>query len=88
MLYNILHGNAPNYLLQPITDASVSHSYTTRFCDLVPVPRFRTNLKQNSFYVKVSQDYNLLPEYIRNSRSLVTFKYKVKVFLLNAQGTQ
>ena len=48
-------------------------------------PKFRLDLKKNSYNVRVISKWNSLPLHIRESKSLSTFKQNVKSYLLTKQ---
>ncbi len=78
-IYKILNGDAPSYLLDEIMSIQTIHGYATRNEGL-PIPRFRTKLKQNSFFVKSIGSYNALPTSVVNSPSLQSFKINFKKY--------
>ena len=48
-------------------------------------PKFKLDLKKNSYSVRVISKWNSLPLSIRESKSLDTFKQNVKSYLLTKQ---
>ena len=75
-----MYGLAPNYLnnLIPPTVGS-SSTYNLRRPNNLRTIACRTSLYSNSFLPDVINDWNDLPDEIRNAESLSSFKYRLKL---------
>ncbi len=80
----IADSHFPNYLSNPINNLTVQHGYSTRSVAL-PTPTFSRSIKEKSFYVNFVSHFNQLPDYIKHSQSVLSFKNKLKLFLLEKQ---
>ena len=76
IFYKMIYGLAPNYLnnLIPPTVGS-SSTYNLRRPNNLRTIACRTSLYSNSFLPAVINDWNYLPDEIRNAESLSSFKY-------------
>ena len=63
------------------------HNYNTRDSNLLRIPFTRLHKFTNSFLSKGIHMWNLIPERIKSSRSLDTFKIKVKRHILETKTT-
>ena len=59
------------------------HSYNTRHASFYRLPLCRTNIRQFSISFQGPKFFNTLSSEIKNSLSLMSFKYKLKDFLIN-----
>ena len=62
-------------------------SKTTRSVEhkLLVVPKFRLDIKKNSFCVRATQEWNKIPKQIRESETLSIFKKNIKTYLSSYQ---
>ena len=67
---------------------STIHSYSTRNSNNLEIPRYNKATSQSSFLFQSAKEWNIIPENIRNSSSLASFKSNLRRFyckpLLNA----
>ena len=75
----IFHNNPGKYI-EPFR---LNHQHNTRNVNDLRPPRFLSTLAQNSFFVQGPLNYNNLPANIKEIRSPVTFKKKLKEHLLS-----
>ena len=77
-MYNIRKMPA-NYdiSLRPRSMSSI-HSYETR--NSIAIPRYNKTTSQSSFLYQSAKEWNLIPECIKNSRSLASFKGNLRRF--------
>jgi len=61
-----------------ITRNSSFHSYQTRRSNDLHLPRVRTSWGKHTFIYQASKDWNNLDNDIKNSKSLSSFKTKLK----------
>ena len=66
-----------------LTLATPDHQYLTRNRDLLIVPQHRTTLQANSFSIQGIRTWNDIPNGIKESRTLNSFKIKIKKFLIS-----
>ena len=59
------------------------HSYNTRHASFYRLPLCRTNIRQFSISFQGPKFFNTLSSEIKNSQTLMSFKYKLKDFLIN-----
>ena len=80
LFYEMMYGLAPNYLnnLIPPTVGS-SSTYNLRRQNNLRTIACRTSLYSDSFLPAVINDWNYLPDEIRNSESLSPFKYRLNL---------
>ena len=83
--HKIVQTKAPMYLHQKMI---TSHPYQTRqatdgFIRFGEQCDARRELTRSGFCYKGTQDYNLIPAEIRASRTVQTFKYKLKKWVEN-----
>lgn len=78
-MYKILNRLSPDYLFE-LTPPQVQNvsNYPLRNRSNFRVPRARTQLMNNSFIPATLRQWNALDLELRNSRTLVTFKSKIK----------
>lgn len=85
-IYEII--NNPSNIPEPFQDyviqASKVHNYNTRYANKQNLqrPRARTNYGSHTFKFISSKIWETVPDYIKNSRSLFSFKNTYKAFLL------
>ena len=86
IMYKCTTGNAPNYLTDHFVYASDVHDHHTRqvSAEALHVPFAHTQYYQRSLAVAGPTLWNALPEHIRHSQSLPTFKYQYKRYLLTS----
>ena len=83
MIYKILHGFAPNYLRDTFTLIHEIHNVNTRRCNnsiyINKTISSRIHRKAYTFYM--AKIYNEIPENIRNSISVNSFKCSINKYL-------
>ena len=67
---------------------STIHSYSTRNSNNLEIPRYNKATSQSSFLFQSAKEWNLIPEYIRNSSSLASFKSNLRRFYCNLYWMQ
>ena len=79
-IFNCIHGNAPQNLVNSIVMACEVHDVNTRLANSfnVVVPEYRTEIYKRSFIYRASIVWNELPESIKECNNLADFKCKVK----------
>ena len=79
-IFNCIHGNAPQNLVNSIVMACEVHDVNTRLANSfnVVVPEYRTEFYKRSFIYRASIVWNGLPESIKDCNNLVHFKRQVK----------
>lgn len=80
LIFNIKHGNVPEYLSNNVVLVEQTHNINTRNRHNFKLPLFRTEIdKQNIFY-KGLKGYNELPLEIKNCNEILVFKAKLYEF--------
>lgn len=84
-MYKILNSKAPNYLIDSITLTSEIHAVNTRQVNnTIWIGKdTKSKIHRNSFRFYISRLYNLIPENIKNCKSVKSFKNNLTKFLLN-----
>lgn len=82
LIYKINLHHEPTYLFSKLLRGSNVHGCNTRHCDLYTVPRHRTTEFQRSFSYNAAKIYNKLPQDIKASPSLISFRKNLKKYLL------
>ena len=84
LIYKILHGLAPNYLRDTFTLVSEIHSVNTRTSNnnIWIKKNTKTKLHRNSYTFEMANIYNKIPEDIKNSVSVISFKKQIGQLLL------
>ena len=85
LIYKILHNLAPNYLQDTFTLVSDIHNVNTRHSNNnIWIPKTITSkIHRNAFTFEMAKIYNQIPENIKNSVSVNSFKNKIGVLLMN-----
>ncbi len=74
-MYKIVHGLSPNYLLELLPPTTAERNpYAIRERDMYTLIPSRTEAFRNSYIPNTIRDWNILPEDIRNSPSVQSFK--------------
>ena len=87
LIFKCLNDEAPSYLIEKTNYISQSNHYQLRSAvsgDLC-VPKSKTELFKKSFCFSGPSTWNSLPVSVRNSKSIVVFKNKLKSYLLHKQ---
>ena len=87
MMYKILHGLAPNYLQDMFTLQNEVHNVNTRGSqnDQIWIDKsIKSKIHRSSFRFYAPCNYNALPSYIRNCKSVNSFKTNLIKFLKNS----
>ena len=81
-MYNCIHGNAPQHLVNSIVMACDAHEINTRLSNMLNVilPECQSQLFNRSFMYRASIVWNTLPEELKDCTTLDLFKSKVKVY--------
>ena len=85
-LFKIKHGLAPRYLSRNIVSVSDTHSHNTRGCSSNFHVSKSLAATPSAFAFSCVRQWNDLPNHIKSIDSLVTFKQKLKEFLLSSYG--
>ena len=85
LLFKIINGQAPDYLIDLFTLISeISNRSTRSYPNNIWIPNEHLSaIHRKSFRFCIPQIWNNLPESIKNSKSLYTFKKHLKTALLN-----
>ena len=82
MVFKCRNGLAPPYLIDSFNANSFNHSYSTRNSSKLRIPMARTEYYHRSFLISGCNAWNILPDYIRKSVSLNSFKFNMFKYLL------
>ena len=87
MIYKILHGLAPNYLSDSFTLSSEIHNINTRRAntDIYINKSIKSKLHRKAYTCYMAKIYNSIPEYIKLSVSVNSFKLKLKEHILSGK---
>ena len=78
-MFKIINGLSPNYLQQLLPQTRLDRNpYVVRGGNLFTNFLCRTETFRNSYLPSTVRDWNLLPEDLKNSASVASFKYKLK----------
>lgn len=86
MMYKILHGLAPNYLSDLFSYQNEIHNVNTRGSSDHQVwidKSIKSKIHRDSFRYHTPCQYNKLPKYIRECKSVNSFKSNLAKFLKN-----
>lgn len=78
VIYKIKHGLWPHHLLEDLTFVQDIHNYETRSRGNFYVDTVNTSYSQNNLFHKGLIEYNELPDDVKNSESLLSFKKKCR----------
>lgn len=89
LIYKILHGLAPNYLLDSFTLVNQIHNVNTRRANscIYINKNISSKIHRKAYTFEMSQIYNNIPEDIRQSKSVDIFKNKIGDLLLKGNLT-
>ena len=82
-LFKVRTGLSPSYLANGFTDVSAVHGYNLRQCE-INFSLARCFLPVGTFQRTVIQEWNALPLYLKEIRSLSNFKSRLKCYLQSA----
>ncbi|XP_037787080.1 uncharacterized protein LOC119582723 [Penaeus monodon] len=82
LVFKILRQQLPHWLF-PLPNVSDGHGLGTRQSNDLLVPRTFTYIGKKSFHVRGPLLWNSLPQSLKDVESIISFKKKLKVFLLN-----
>ena len=82
-MYSFITGNLPTKFDSFFSVNKCIHSYNTRYASFFRLPLCRTNISQFSISFQGPKFFNTLSSEIKNSPTLMSFKYKLKDFLIN-----
>ena len=83
-MFKILRMNDMPFLLQEIHDLLIFHRYPTRTRANLQPPFPRVNAVKYNFLYQAITNWNIIPENIKSSKSLFTFKMKYKKWLISS----
>ena len=86
MFYKCIHGLVPNYLSHNITLANDEHRRCTRFsvANNVIVPKHRTTFYSKQFFTSGAQDWNNLPNPLKDIQNFNSFRDKLVDYFWNS----
>lgn len=76
-IFNIKHGNVPEYLNKNIVLIEHTHNINTRNKHNFKLPFFRTEIDQQNIFYKGLKSYNDLPMDIKSCNQITGFKTKL-----------
>ncbi len=82
MVFKCRNGLTPPYLIDSFNANSFSHFYSTRNSSKLRIPRARTEYYHRSFLIFGYNAWNNLPDYMRNSVALNSFKFNMFNYIL------
>ncbi len=82
MVFKRRNSLAPLYLIDSFNSNIVYHSYSTRNSYKLRIPIVRTEYYGRSFLISGCNAWNNIPDYIRSSVSLNSFKFNMFKYLL------
>ena len=82
-VYNILNTNQFPVFKEKITHSAVTHGHNTRNHTLIRTPFERLQKCINSFFINGIKVYNNVSQFVKNSRTLISFKVRMKNWLLH-----
>ena len=85
LVYKILKGLAPHYLQDTFTLVNEIHNVNTRNrnCNIYIDKNIKSKIHRNSYTCYMAKIFNLLPENIKNSKSVNTFKSNLHKHIFN-----
>ena len=86
LMFKILNGLAPEYLRDTVTMVSELHERNTRANtnkNIWICKNVKSKIRRSSFAFYAAKSFNEIPENIKNSKSVQTFKNKLMKFLLS-----
>ena len=83
MAYKIMNKLCPNSLQGKFTMRSQISAHATRNCQDIDVPKRNLEFSKKSFLYSGNKLWNDIPLDIRNSPTVLTFKKKLKDYLLH-----
>ena len=84
LIYKILHNLAPNYLRDTFTLVNEIHNVNTRSANNNNIwirNNIKSKLHRNSYSFEMAKIYNKIPEDIKKSVSVNSFKKRIEVLL-------
>ena len=82
-MYSFSTGNLPSKFDSFFSVNYCIHSYNTRYASFFQLPLCRTNIRPFFISFQGPKFFNTLSSEIKNSLTLMSFKYKLKDFLIN-----
>ncbi len=82
MRFKCRNGLAPPYLIDSFNANTFNHSYSKRNSSKLRIPKAKTEYYHRSFLISGCNPWNNLPDYIRKSVSLNSFKFTMFKYLL------
>jgi hypothetical protein len=82
LMYKCVNNLAPDYLCNKLIKRSSIHNRSTRTCDSLQIPLFKTAAGQRTFAFRALHIWNNLEKNLKDSSSLKTFKAALKKDLL------
>ena len=82
-VFNIVHGDAPNYLKSNFNHVHNRHNFNTRSSELsFTIPTVKTNLGKTTFYYTGIKAWNALPSALQNITNKTNFKKSIKSYFM------
>ena len=81
-IFKVKTGSAPSYLTSKLTYNNEIHQYNTRQQNNFFIPPRNKKIGTNSVFHKGLNDFNKLPNTIKDCSSILTFKKELKMYLL------
>ena len=82
-MFKCMNSLAPSYLISMFVKRSSIHTYNTRHCNQLQIPKYRKSICQQSFLYRATKIWNSLSGEHREIKSLKVFKNSVKRMLLD-----
>ena len=84
-MFKIVNGMAPNYLKDSYTLTSEIHNCNTRRAskNICIDKGITSKIHRDSFRFQMSSLYNIIPESVKNIKSVINFTNKIKELLMN-----
>ena len=82
MAYKIMNNLCPNSLLGKFTTRSQTSAYVTRKCQDIDILKRNLEFSKKGFLYPGAKVWNDVPLDVRNSPTILTFKKKLKDYLL------
>ena len=83
MAYKVMNNLCPNSLQGKFTMRSQISAYATRNCQDLDIPKRSLEFSKKSFLYSGAKLWNDIPLDVRNSPTVLTFKNKLKDYLLH-----
>lgn len=81
-IFKVKIGHSPVYLQNKLTFVTEIHEYNTRNKNNIKIDKYKKNSTYNSLFYKGVDNFNDLPQEIKDTGSIYSFKRRLKDFLL------